>query len=66
METTKAAFENAYNALCNKEALINELLQNYHDTDNDGQIVIYTGRYRWTDGSIHLEPECNNSQEMVE
>lgn len=26
-------------------------------TDNDGQIVIYTGVYKWADGSLHTEPE---------
>ena len=23
------------------------------ETDNDGQIVIYTGIYRWSDGTFH-------------
>jgi hypothetical protein len=26
-------------------------------TDNEGQIIIYTGLYRWSDGSIHEEKE---------
>lgn len=27
------------------------------DVDNQGQIVIYTGIYRWKDGSYHSEKE---------
>ena len=39
---------------------IEELERNGVDTtelDNDGQIVIYTGKYKWKDGSIHDAPE---------
>lgn len=25
--------------------------------DNNGQAVVYTGIYRWEDGSFHTEPE---------
>jgi hypothetical protein len=27
------------------------------ETDNEGQLVIYTGVYRWADGSYHTEAE---------
>jgi len=27
------------------------------DVDDGGQIVIYTGYYKWNDGTIHKEPE---------
>lgn len=27
------------------------------ETDNEGQLVIYTGIYRWSDGSYHDEQE---------
>lgn len=27
------------------------------ETDNEGQLIIYTGIYRWKDGSYHDEQE---------
>jgi hypothetical protein len=29
------------------------------DVDNDGQIVFYSGLYRWNDGTIHEVPESD-------
>ena len=39
--------------------VIESLTQGHADeqTDNEGQIVIYTGMYEWSDGSIHDEPD---------
>jgi hypothetical protein len=31
--------------------------------DNDGQIVIYTGLYRWSDQTIHDEPQPQKEPE---
>ena len=28
-----------------------------HKTDHDGQIIIHTGIYRWSDSTYHREPE---------
>lgn len=33
------------------------------DTDNDGQLVIYTGLYRWADGSYHSLSEKEGNDE---
>jgi len=33
-------------------------LELYGETDNQGQIVIYTGLFRWKDDTIHNEPEA--------
>lgn len=34
------------------------------DTDEDGQLIIETGIYRWADGSYHSEPEeLENSED---
>lgn len=30
------------------------------ETDNEGQIIIYTGMYKWEDDTIHDEPEDLN------
>jgi len=27
-------------------------------TDNDGQLVYYTGIYRWVNGTLHTESQC--------
>jgi hypothetical protein len=28
-----------------------------YETDNEGQLVIYTGVYRWEDGTYHRVPD---------
>jgi hypothetical protein len=39
--------------------VIESLVQDHADiqTDNEGQLLIYTGLYEWCDGSIHNEPD---------
>lgn len=32
-------------------------LQYYDEYDSSGQLVIYTGLYRWSDGTIRVGPE---------
>ena len=34
--------------------------------DFEGQIVIYTGMYKWANGKIHTHPECMSMYENVE
>ena len=34
------------------------------ETDESGQIVIYTGLYRWRDGSIHQEEESTSCKDQ--
>lgn len=36
---------------------ISDNLDLHDETDNQGQIVIYTGLFRWSDDTIHDEPE---------
>jgi len=38
---------------------ISDNLDLHGETDNQGQIVIYTGLFLWEDGTIHDEPEVN-------
>lgn len=35
----------------------NSLLTSSTEKDNEGQLIIYTGYYLWSDGSVHEEPE---------
>ena len=39
------------------EEALRELPSHDFGADNDGQIVIYTGIYRWSDGSYHTTAE---------
>lgn len=32
------------------------------ETDSDGQILIYTGIYKWEDGSLHAEEEPKKTE----
>lgn len=36
---------------------VSDNLDLHGETDNQGQIVIYTGLFRWEDGTIHDAPE---------
>ena len=40
--------------------IMDNLLTDYPESypiDNEGQVLIYTGIYRWADGTFHMEME---------
>lgn len=37
--------------------VLDSLVDPSMDIDNEGQLIIYTGFYRWKDGTIRDEPE---------
>jgi hypothetical protein len=49
MELTKEVAEQKLDAQCDLDTI--------DQTDNEGQLIIYTGIYRWSDGTYHDESE---------
>jgi len=43
-------------------AVENETIQSF-DIDNNGQLVFYTGIFKWEDGTFHDESECTCSDD---
>ncbi len=47
--------------ILNVNEIITEWACDYdRGTDNEGQIILYTGLYKWTDGTVHDKPEIKS------
>lgn len=54
-----------------KEELVRRIVDSVQDNtavyafDNERQVMIYTGMYKWSDGFYHDEPEYNYDHDVV-
>jgi len=52
-----------------KKYTISEVIESLDEaimsSDNEGQIVLYTGFYRWQDGTIRDQPEVKDDDRVL-